>query len=120
MLKEVATFKLVTPSAISERLKINGSLARRSIQELLKAGTIKVVDRHSSQYIYTRKRKGAGSVFRAHQHKRKGAAKLRSLDYAERNGYIKGVIKDIIHDPGRGAPLAVVVFRDPYKFKLRK
>merc|ERR1712189_171737 len=49
-----------------------------------------------------------------------GAAKLRSLDYAERNGYIKGVIKDIIHDPGRGAPLAVVCFRDPYKFKLRK
>merc|ERR1712108_12804 len=54
MLKEAATFKLVTPSAISERLKINGSLARRSIQELLKAGTIRVVDRHSSQYIYTR------------------------------------------------------------------
>jgi len=65
-------------------------------------------------------RKGAGSVFRAHQKLRKGAAKLRSLDYAERNGYIKGVIKEIIHDPGRGAPLAVVVFRDPYKFKLRK
>merc|ERR1711967_72884 len=39
MMKEAATFKLVTPSAISERLKINGSLARRSIQELLKAGT---------------------------------------------------------------------------------
>merc|ERR1712193_193589 len=54
MLKEVATFKLVTPSVISERLKINGSLARRSIQELLKAGTIKVVDKHSNQYIYTR------------------------------------------------------------------
>merc|ERR1711967_177943 len=54
MLKEVATFKLVTPSAISERLKINGSLARRSIQELLKAGTIKLEDKHSAQYIYTR------------------------------------------------------------------
>merc|ERR1711903_25873 len=54
MLKEVATFKLVTPSAISERLKVNGSLARRSIQELLKAGTIRVVDKHSNQYIYTR------------------------------------------------------------------
>lgn len=25
-----------------------------------------------------------------------------------------------MHDPGRGAPLAVVVFRDPYKYKLRK
>merc|ERR1712126_381187 len=59
-------------------------------------------------------------VSSAHQKRRKGAAKLRSLDYAERNGYIKGVIKDIIHDPGRGAPLAVVAFRDPYKFKLRK
>ena len=65
-------------------------------------------------------RKGAGSIFTSHTHKRKGAAKLRALDYAERNGYIKGVIKDIIHDPGRGAPLAIVVFRDPYKFKLNK
>ncbi|XP_002158217.1 large ribosomal subunit protein uL2 [Hydra vulgaris] len=65
-------------------------------------------------------RKGAGSVFRAHTHKRKGAAKLRALDFAERNGYIKGVVRDIVHDSGRGAPLAVVVFRDPYKFKLRK
>merc|ERR1711981_25416 len=54
MMKEVATFKLVTPSAISERLKINGSLARRAIQECLKAGTIKLVDKHSNQYIYTR------------------------------------------------------------------
>merc|ERR1712138_347536 len=54
MMKEVATFKLVTPSAISERLKINGSLARKAIQECLKAGTIKLVDKHSGQYIYTR------------------------------------------------------------------
>ena len=29
-------------------------------------------------------------------------------------------MKDIIHDPGRGAPLARVVFRDPYRYKLRK
>merc|ERR1712138_99997 len=49
MMKEAATFKLVTPSAISERLKINGSLARRAIQELLNAGSIKLVDKHSSQ-----------------------------------------------------------------------
>ena len=31
--------------------------------------------------------------------------------------YIKGVIKDIMHDPGRGAPLAKVVFRHQYKYK---
>merc|ERR1712028_270739 len=58
MMKEVATFKLVTPSAISERLKVNGSLARRAIQECLKAGTIKLVDKHSAQYIYTRNTEG--------------------------------------------------------------
>merc|ERR1712109_160692 len=44
----------------------------------------------------------------------------RAVDYAERHGYIKGVIRDIIHDPGRGAPLAVVHFRDPYRYKVRK
>lgn len=25
-----------------------------------------------------------------------------------------------MHDPGRGAPLAVVHFRDPYRYKTRK
>lgn len=34
-------------------------------------------------------RKGAGSVFKAHVKHRKGAAKLRHIDYAERHGYIK-------------------------------
>merc|ERR1712036_111784 len=54
MMKEAANFKLVTPSVLSERLKISGSLARRAITELLKAGSIKVVDKHSNQLIYTR------------------------------------------------------------------
>lgn len=65
-------------------------------------------------------RKGAGSVFKSHTKRRKGAPKLRSLDFAERHGYIKGVVRDILHDPGRGAPLAIVHFRDPYKFQTRK
>ncbi|KMZ68331.1 60S ribosomal protein L8 [Zostera marina] len=51
-------------------------------------------------------RKGAGSIFRSHTHHRKGPARFRSLDFGERNGYIKGVITDVIHDPGRGTPLA--------------
>lgn len=33
--------------------------------------------------------------------------------------YIKGVVRDIIHDAGRGAPLAKVVFRDTYRYKQR-
>jgi len=64
-------------------------------------------------------RKGAGGIFKAHTKRRQGAAKLRTLDYAERNGYIRGLVKEIVHDPGRGAPLAKVVFRDPYRYKQR-
>jgi len=65
-------------------------------------------------------RKGAGGIFKSHSHHRKGPAKFRALDFAERNGYLKGLVKDIIHDPGRGAPLAVVEFRDPYRYKRDK
>jgi large subunit ribosomal protein L8e len=61
-------------------------------------------------------RKGAGGIFKSHTAKRQGAAKIRPLDYAERNGYIRGLVKSIVHDPGRGAPLAKVVFRNPYKY----
>ena len=64
-------------------------------------------------------RKGKGSVFTSHSTGRIAPCKLRKLDQIEREGYIKGVVKDIVHDPGRGAPLAKVVFRDPHKYKLR-
>jgi hypothetical protein len=53
-------------------------------------------------------RKGRGSVFKSHNTHRKGAAKHRVYDSAERHAYIKGVVAEIIHDPGRGAPLAKV------------
>jgi large subunit ribosomal protein L8e len=64
-------------------------------------------------------RKGNGGIFQARTRTRKGPAKYRALDYAERHGYIKGVIKDIVHDPGRGAPLIKVQFQDPYKYRKR-
>lgn len=65
-------------------------------------------------------RRGRGTVFKAHTCKRKGPCKIRKLDYAEKHGYIKGVVKDIVHDSGRGAPVAVVHFRDPYRYKIIK
>ena len=34
-------------------------------------------------------RKGKGSIFKSHTKRRKGSAKLRAVDYAERHGYIK-------------------------------
>lgn len=33
---------------------------------------------------------------------------------------MRGLVKEIIHDPGRGAPLARVHFRNPYKYKVDK
>jgi len=30
---------------------------------------------------------------------------------------MKGVVKEILHDPGRGAPLAKITFRHPYRYK---
>ncbi|KAF9309051.1 60S ribosomal protein L8, partial [Podila minutissima] len=36
-----------------------------------------------------------------------------------RTGYIRGIVKEVIHDPGRGAPLAKVQFRDPYRYKMK-
>lgn len=62
-------------------------------------------------------RKGKGSVFKAHTRLRKGAAGLRKNDFAERHGYVKGVIKEIVHESGRGAPLAKVQFQNAYRFK---
>eukprot|EP01105_Mastigella_eilhardi_P016129 TRINITY_DN3693_c0_g1_i1.p2 TRINITY_DN3693_c0_g1~~TRINITY_DN3693_c0_g1_i1.p2 ORF type:complete len:175 (+),score=55.88 TRINITY_DN3693_c0_g1_i1:55-525(+) len=52
--KEVPTMKLITPSVLSDRFRINGSLARAVIKELEAKGVIKVVAHHHSQIIYTR------------------------------------------------------------------
>jgi len=62
-------------------------------------------------------RHGAGSVYTASVHKRVCPSRLRPLDYGERRGYFRGLVKDIKHDPGRGAPMAIVQFRHPYKYK---
>jgi large subunit ribosomal protein L8e len=46
-------------------------------------------------------------------------AKGKSTDPNLLYRYLRGVVKEIVHDPGRGAPLAQVIFRDPYHFKHR-
>ncbi|XP_054726511.1 40S ribosomal protein S25 [Anastrepha obliqua] len=56
--KEVPQYKLITPSVVSERLKIRGSLAKRALVELRDKGLIKQVVQHHSQVIYTRATKG--------------------------------------------------------------
>jgi hypothetical protein len=38
-------------------------------------------------------RKGGSAIFRSRTFHRKGPAKFRPLDYAERQGYLRGVVK---------------------------
>ena len=54
LLAEVPKMKLITPSALVERLKINGALARAAIKELQEKGLIKMVSYHHTQWIFTR------------------------------------------------------------------
>merc|ERR1712141_327552 len=54
MVTEVPTYKLITPSVVSERLKVRESLARKGLEELLAKGLIRQVVKHSRQVIYTR------------------------------------------------------------------
>ena len=70
--------------------------------------------------LFTGQRKGTPGIFSTHSRLRKEPVKMRMLDYAERNGFIKGVVTDIVHESGRGAPLAVTKFRNPYKYKMDK
>jgi len=67
-----------------------------------------------------RKGKSQSLIFTSKTKLRKGAAKLRAPDYIEKEGYIKGLVKEIIHDPGRGAPLARVAFHKTSKYALEK
>ncbi|CAL5358755.1 unnamed protein product [Camellia sinensis] len=54
LLSEASKYKLVTPSILSDRLRINGSLARKAIKDLMARGSIRMVSAHASQQIYTR------------------------------------------------------------------
>ena len=56
-------------------------------------------------------RKGAGSVFKAHTKHRKGVPKFRTYDYAERQGYIRGVVKVLVATNCVRNLFSVLVFR---------
>merc|ERR1712228_364422 len=70
VLKEVPKkMKVITVYGLVEAYKINGSLARRTIRELLKRGSIKTVLKSAHLGIYTKSAKAAK------QHKKEKAAK---------------------------------------------
>lgn len=54
LITEVVKYKMITPSVLADRLRINGSLARAAIRDLADQGLIKVVSKSNCQQIYTR------------------------------------------------------------------
>lgn len=56
IIKEVPTFKLISVSVLVERLKVNGSLARRAIRTLEEQGAIRPIVHHSGQLVYSEHR----------------------------------------------------------------
>ena len=54
LLQEVPKYKMITPSILSDRLRINGSLARAAIRHLVDEGAIRPIVESHHQYIYTR------------------------------------------------------------------
>lgn len=51
--KDVQSYRLVTVATLVDRLKVNGSLARKCIKELEEKGLIKPVVTHSKMQIYS-------------------------------------------------------------------
>lgn len=54
LFKEVGSYRLVSVSVLVDRLKINGSLARRALVELAEKGIIKEIETHHAQKIYSK------------------------------------------------------------------
>ncbi|MEG3224045.1 MAG: 50S ribosomal protein L2 [Methanobacteriales archaeon Met13] len=61
-------------------------------------------------------RRGRGTpTYRSASHRFKGKIAYRSLDELEKEGSLKGIVADIIHDPGRSAPVALIKFENGEK-----
>ncbi|MGQ4833254.1 MAG: 50S ribosomal protein L2 [Candidatus Asgardarchaeia archaeon] len=62
--------------------------------------------------LLVQRRGRGGSVFRAPSHKRLGAVKYPSFIQTEDTKVLTGTVVDILHDPGRGAPVAKIKVND--------
>lgn len=68
--------------------------------------------------IIVRRRGRGGSVFRSPTHKRIGASFYPPIEERGLKDGLVGVVRDFAHDPGRGAPLALIDFQDVGKCYL--
>lgn len=61
-------YKLITIAVVSERLKIQGPLARAALQVLLSKGLIRLVLKHRAHVIDTRNTKGGAPQLPVKRH----------------------------------------------------
>ncbi|PHT62274.1 40S ribosomal protein S25 [Capsicum annuum] len=54
LITEAPKYKLITPSVLSDSMRISGSLSGKAVRELTAKGLIRMVSAHASQQIYTR------------------------------------------------------------------
>jgi small subunit ribosomal protein S25e len=54
LLKDIPTAKLITPSVVSDRLRVSLALAKQGLRHLEAKGLIRCVVRHAQQSVYTR------------------------------------------------------------------
>ena len=52
--KDVQSYRLITVAVLVDRLKINGSLARKAMKDLEDKGLIKKVVGHSKMQVYSK------------------------------------------------------------------
>eukprot|EP00915_Cephaloidophora_sp_WS-2016_P004892 GHVH01006535.1.p1 GENE.GHVH01006535.1~~GHVH01006535.1.p1 ORF type:complete len:257 (+),score=28.16 GHVH01006535.1:78-848(+) len=65
-------------------------------------------------------RRGRGSIFKARTHRRIAPSQLRPLDFVEKVYRLRGTVEKLMHEPGRGAPIAVIRYRDPVRFGIKR
>lgn len=85
LMKDLPSYKVITPSIVADRLKVNGSLARQAIKELANKGLIRAIAVHSCQSVYTRSKEEVKSEAApaAAKAPKKGAAKKAAAESAE-------------------------------------
>ncbi|EHP88102.1 50S ribosomal protein L2 [Methanotorris formicicus] len=62
--------------------------------------------------LISQNRGRGGPNYTCPSHKRRGEIKYRKFDDLEKKGRLAGTITDILHDPGRSAPVATVKFEN--------
>lgn len=64
-------------------------------------------------------RRGRGTpTYKSASHRFKGRIAYRYYDDLEKEGSLRGKVMDIIHDPGRTAPLALIKFENDEKILI--